>query len=283
MPKPVISLIVCTIGRPQEFEALLHSFSSQSFKEFEVLVIDQSRTTATATISGRFSHCLDIKHRSVDFIGLSRGRNVGLDMAQGWVVGFSDDDCRYPNKDLLERVLERLERGRLDFLSGRLVERSPAGLLPHPYFPTNEQPITKENLLKTVVSAALFVRKTTVRFDEELGAGSLYGSGEESDYVIRLMQDARQGGYFPDIMVEHERKTHSLRFRRSYHFGQGMGAMFAKNRATFSWPMITQYLLARPCGGALYSLLRLCPGRSCEYMATMAGRITGFTQALSKS
>src|SRR5271166_4064415 len=87
----MISLVVVTLNRVSELERLFASLDKQSYKDFEVILVDQNPD-------------LDIRHLRSGR-GLSRGRNVGLPFAKGDIICFPDDDCWYP-EDLLETVKE---------------------------------------------------------------------------------------------------------------------------------------------------------------------------------
>src|ERR1039457_7675625 len=92
----MISLIVATVNRVNELERLLDSLDSQTYKDFEIIVVDQNPDDRLVSIFQRHQS-LSIHHlRSAR--GLSRARNVGLPDAKGEIIGFPDDDCWYPQQ-----------------------------------------------------------------------------------------------------------------------------------------------------------------------------------------
>src|SRR5271166_5434820 len=90
----MISLIVATMDRVTELERLLTSLDCQSYKEFEVIVVDQNPDDRLLLVL-RSHEALTIRHLRCS-PGASRARNVGLRIAGGDIIAFPDDDCWYP-------------------------------------------------------------------------------------------------------------------------------------------------------------------------------------------
>ena len=74
------SLILATLDRSKEIKECLNSLTVQEEQDFEIIVIDQSDNDKTKTIVERFN-TLNIKYYAVDFKGLSKARNYGLQYA----------------------------------------------------------------------------------------------------------------------------------------------------------------------------------------------------------
>src|ERR1700749_1024458 len=97
----MISLIVASLHRTAELERLLASLETQSFRDFEVIVIDQNPDQRLADVLGKHP-VLNLSHLRCP-PGASRARNMGIKAAQGEIIGFPDDDCWY-STDLLQTV-----------------------------------------------------------------------------------------------------------------------------------------------------------------------------------
>src|SRR5271163_3547497 len=111
----VISLIIATVGRVEELDCMLASVAAQRFENVEVIIVDQNSDDRVNRVLKRWSASLSCSQvRSTR--GLSRARNLGLQLASGDIVGFPDDDCWYP-EDLLLRVREWFDQHHdYDFL-----------------------------------------------------------------------------------------------------------------------------------------------------------------------
>jgi len=97
---PQISVIVPTFNRAWCLKETLQSVLNQSFDNYELIVVDDGSTDATAdlveALPGVRYERLDIKR------GVSHARNRGLERARGRYVCFLDSDDRW-----LETKLER--------------------------------------------------------------------------------------------------------------------------------------------------------------------------------
>jgi len=68
-----------------------------------------------------------------------------------------------------------------------------------------------------------------VLFDENLGVGSVFGSGEETDYVLTLLHKGYKGRYFAnDIIFHPAKKGNYSDLERAYKYALGFGALVKK-------------------------------------------------------
>src|SRR4051794_12363409 len=89
---PFISVVVCTLDRGDDLLRTLRYFLTESYKPFEVVVVDQSEH-----VPGHVQSFLD-DHRELFRVirpkekSLPKSRNVGIDDARGEIIVFVDDD-----------------------------------------------------------------------------------------------------------------------------------------------------------------------------------------------
>lgn len=100
----LISLIMPTLNRYDDIYLLMDSLENQTYKNFELIVVDQNDNSKVKEIVDKYIDKLDIKYIKSSKKGLSYNRNVGIDNAVGQIIGFPDDDCVYEN-DTLEKVI----------------------------------------------------------------------------------------------------------------------------------------------------------------------------------
>jgi len=201
-----ISLILATIGRTAEVELFLHSLARQSYKNFEVIVVDQNENDKLLEILSHFTDHFSIcRIRSEK--GLSRARNAGLCLVTGDIISFPDDDCTYA-PDVLEKVVGRFSVDGMDGLTGKLLplETGVSGNC-QSGFPLRQ--LNRYTAWVCAVSTTIFlsasVVKTVGEFDVALGAGSgtEYGSGEETDYLLRALEQGFSVFHDRGIYVYH--------------------------------------------------------------------------------
>lgn len=104
-----ISVIICTYGRPATLRELLKALEAQSYKNFEVLVIDgnEEHSAAHEAIEKYVRDSISLQNALIipSEKGLTRQRNAGLRAAKGDLICFFDDDVTF-EEDFLRKVAE---------------------------------------------------------------------------------------------------------------------------------------------------------------------------------
>ena len=197
-----ISLIMATINRKIEVKQMLASLYKQTYKNFEVIIVDQNKENFLDKVIRDFND-LNIKHIRIEKSGLSLARNVGLKYINGDVIGFPDDDCQY-KKETLEEVNKIFcEYSSVGAVTGNVI-RDMAEKKGNEVVSVN-----KYNIWKRGISFTMFFRRNVVDkigdFDEMLGVGSgtPFGSGEETDYMLRIIEKNIQLCNTNKILVYH--------------------------------------------------------------------------------
>jgi len=115
MTNPTVSVIITTYNRPKLLPRAIESVISQSFTDFECIIVDdcsskkETKDIIESFDDERLSYIRHIKNR-----GLSAARNTGLELASGEYVAFLDDDDEWlPEK--LEKQVELFEGLNEDF------------------------------------------------------------------------------------------------------------------------------------------------------------------------
>lgn len=272
------SLILATVGRVAEVERFLNSLREQTYRDFELVVVDQNPDDRLSAVLGPYKGSFPIIHTRTSKRGLSKARNLGLEHSHGDVIAFPDDDCRYP-VDLLARVADHLaSRPGLDGLTGRSVDDR--GETSSGRFATGAGSVDRLNVWARGISFAIFVRSRSVRglrFDETLGAGAetIWGSGEETDYLLRLLDRGGEIHYDPELTVFHPASTppYDARARRkAYEYGCGMGHLLRRHGYP---PGAKAMRLVRPLGGTMLSAVSLKADKAGYHWNIFKGRVRG--------
>jgi glycosyltransferase involved in cell wall biosynthesis len=247
-----VSLIVATLGeRPGDLCSLLSSLAPQADHLCEVIVVDQNPDPQRVpALLSHFAGCLPVRCvRSEP--GLSRARNQGLPLASGSIVAFPDDDCVYP-AGLLEWVVDWFQATwRYDLLAVGVKDAD--GVSSGNRWPQKSCDIRPINAFRTTFSSSLFVRRdvaATHRFDERLGVGSgtPHGSGEETDYVLRLLKAGAGGRFDRTRNIIHPRRdmlSGTGSQARASSYGFGMGHLLRVHSLAALWMSFLGYNLAR--------------------------------------
>lgn len=274
-----VSLVVATVGRTTELHRLLTSLNTQTYKNFELIVVDQNLDGRLEKVIASFCDHLTIIHLTSPR-GVSRARNAGIKKITGDIVGFPDDDCWYPPL-LLESIVTLFGKNtNWDGLTGHIVNEmnSVSG---DARFDTESGHISLSNLWRRACAATIFFTKETVEaignFDEELGpgAGTPWGGAEDIDYPARAIKAGRTIFYDPKICVFHPDFSSGVqgdRLRRAYSYGAGMGRVWMKQKFP---ARVIGYYLFRPLVGACVSFATGRWMQARYRWAAFQGRLSG--------
>lgn len=191
------TLIVATKGRVDPLHILLRSLRQQVHRDFRVVVVDQNPAGTLDHVLADYRDAFPLQHILSDARGLSAARNVGLREGIDDVVAFPDDDCFFDPLTLLHAERALSGTPACDVVLGWLHVPEKAAALGRGSFqaPAGRQE-SRTTVFRAAGSVVHFYRSHIIRavgdFDTSLGAGAgtPYGSGEDSDYLVRAV-DAR--------------------------------------------------------------------------------------------
>jgi len=106
---PLFSIVIPTYDQADFLKIALDSVLAQSFKDYEVIIVNNFSNDHTLDVVARFD---DPRIRSIDFSNdgvIGAGRNAGIEETQGKYIAFLDsDDYWYPDK--LAKVAQAVEK-----------------------------------------------------------------------------------------------------------------------------------------------------------------------------
>jgi O-antigen biosynthesis protein len=100
---PRVSVVVCTYNGARTIRDCLNGLLDLAYPDFEVIVVDDGSTDATARIAGEYPFRLIRTPNR----GLSSARNTGLAAASGEIVAYIDDDA-WPDPHWLHYLVQTL-------------------------------------------------------------------------------------------------------------------------------------------------------------------------------
>ena len=106
---PKISVVVPIYNVAQYLPECLHSIFIQSFRDFEIILVDDGSTDSSGQICDEWAERdsrICVIHQKNQ--GLSAARNLGIDMSTGEYIIFLDSDDYWKDKDVLRIIVERL-------------------------------------------------------------------------------------------------------------------------------------------------------------------------------
>jgi glycosyltransferase involved in cell wall biosynthesis len=276
---PQVDLVVATVGRSEELGRLLESLVAQSYPQLRVVLVDQNPDDRLAPMLSSFESRLSIL-RLESPPGLSRARNQALRALTGDIVAFPDDDCWYP-PSLLDEVVEVLV-AHPDWGGLSVQARDSGGKRSTMLWDTSPGPIDRYNVWRRAISVGFFLRRSTVTtvgtFAEDLGlgAGTRWGSGEESDYLLRALEAGFTIQYEPSLFVCHEwtrMKGGEAERQAAYERGLGHGEVLRRHR----YPLwFAAFRVLQLVAGSALLLVKGQVADARYYFAMSRGRASGW-------
>lgn len=268
----MISLILATLGRLDDVDRCIASILSQQGVDFELLVIDQNPPDFFGGLRQKYPDPR-IVWQNIASAGLSNARNEGIRLARHDRLALIDDDSVLHHPTHLRDALSWLER--YDFVSGVCVNAD--GSDANRFFPIGDGAITRANLFSSIMSPCFFFRRMPgLTFDVRLGVGAAFGSAEETDFAVAMMECGGRGHFTRELSVVHpEGDGKQLSATRRYNYARGVGALMRK-RGSFFGPKV---MLRKLLGPLLLSARHFIGGRTLHARLAMTdfrGRVSGF-------
>lgn len=221
---PTFSIIIPVFNRSEELEELLETISTQNFRDFEVVVVEDGSDQPCEHVVDKFKSSFPIKYVVQENKGPGPARNTGADKAAGrWLI-FLDSDCMLP-ADYLDLVNHETEGEDFDCFGGPDK--------PHPSFNIKQKAIgyamssvlttggirgAKENLdIFYPRSYNLGVRKSVFKVLEGF---SEMRFGEDLDFSMRLLKKGYSTRLIKPAFVFHKRRNNFRSFfKQVYNSG----------------------------------------------------------------
>jgi GT2 family glycosyltransferase len=232
----------------------LEALARQEYGDFSVLILDQSRTDATAVAVApllaadpRFTYCRSAAR------GLSRARNAVMAGAEGDILAFTDDDCIAAPNWLATLARYFLAHAGAGQVSGSVVAEPitrSAGFVPAcpvaaPRHITSTWQFRQERSMGANTAYRLEALRNTGGFDPLLGAGSPFPYCEDRDMTYRLLRRGYSVLNVPDACVTHcGVRPWAALGREQRAIGLALGAWYAK------WARLGEVALL-PCAADL--------------------------------
>lgn len=122
---PKISIIVPAYNVEKYIEECLSSLLKQTFKDFEVIIINDGSSDLTPDIVNVFQHCdKRFKLISQNNQGLSSARNTGLNNVQSQYVTFVDSDD-WVSENYLEGLYSAITKNDCDIAVATIIRKRP--------------------------------------------------------------------------------------------------------------------------------------------------------------
>ena len=196
----LISIIIPTYNQEKFLERCLKSISEQTYKNFEILVIDNSSTDNTKSIIKKFSH-LPLKYLLNENKGMiAQSRNIGIKQSNGSIIAFIDSDD-YWNTEKLDKCYKKIVQG-YDFVFHSLKTRGDkklkGRLLTKPFF---KDLIINGNMIS---NSSVVVRKELLFKVNLINESKKMKASEDYNTWIKILRETEKFFYINDSLGYYE-------------------------------------------------------------------------------
>lgn len=109
--KPLVSIIIPTFNRAFYTQKCLESIKKQTYKNIEVVVVDQSSTDGTPKVAQKFKAKVVTRARPKFYSPPSKSRNIGFKVSKGDIILNLDSDMELSSK-LVEEAVKLFSTGK---------------------------------------------------------------------------------------------------------------------------------------------------------------------------
>jgi len=236
--KMLFSIIIPVYNRPQEVDELLESLCTQTFNDFEVVVVEDGSTEKCEEVCQKYTDRLTLRYHFKPNSGPGPSRNYGAERSQGEYLIILDSDVIVP-ADYLAIVKSELDREPCDAFGGP--DRA------HPSFTPIQKAI---NYAMTSFFTTGGIRGGAKKLDkfyprsfnlgikksvfEALEGFAPMRYGEDIDLSTRIFSNGYSCRLFPEAFVYHKRRVKfSSFFRQVKHSGEARVILKKKYPDTF--------------------------------------------------
>ena len=279
---PLMSVIVCTHNGSATLKECLEALQKQSYSNYEVIVVDDGSTDTVPEIAKAFP---SVRYVRQDHAGLSVARNLGMRLAKGDIVCYTDDDCM-ADEDWLQHLVLAFDDPQWVAAGGPNIppqarNRTEAIVAAAPGGPSHV--LLNDEEAEHLPGCNLAIRKAAL---EAIGGfrPQFMAAGDDVDVCWRLREAGGKLKFVPGAMVWHHRRfsvSAFLRQQRGYgwaeallmkahplRFGSLGGARWRGliyGNATDSLPPTEGSIFHGPFGGGLFQVIYTSSNAFCWF------------------
>ncbi|MCL1942355.1 MAG: glycosyltransferase [Candidatus Azobacteroides sp.] len=213
--------IIPVFNRPEEVDELLKSLCSQSYTDFEVIVVEDGSSKRCDTVVQKYAGRLNIQYFYKENSGPGDTRNFGAEKSKGDYLIILDSDCIVP-ENYFAAIEKELNVSVCDAFGGP--DKAHDSFTPTQkainyamtsFFTTGGIRGGEKKMDQFYPrSFNMGIRKTVY---ERLGGFSDMRFGEDIDFSIRIFKAGYSVRLFPEAFVYHKRRTDFKKFYRQVY------------------------------------------------------------------
>ena len=219
---PRYSIIIPVFNRPDEIEELLASLTQQSFRDFEVVLVEDGSKRTCQTIAEYYSKQLRLRYFFKENEGQGYARNYGFQRAKGEVFIVFDSDCLIP-PNYLQEINSYLNLYQVDAFGGpdaaldsftpiqRAISHTMTSFL-------TTGGIRGSNKQIGPYHPRSFNMGITKKVFQKTGGYRIPYMGEDLEFSIRIITAGFKTVFIPNAFVYHKRRTNLIQFYKQINY-----------------------------------------------------------------
>ena len=216
------SIIVPVYNRPDEVDELLQSLTQQTFRDMEVVIVEDGSTLPCDSVVQKYAGKLQLRYFTKENSGPGPTRNFAAEHSQGEFLIFLDSDCVLP-PGFLQAVEDELNNKDCDAWGGpdkahesftpvqKAINYSMTSFITTGGIRGGKKQMDKKFYPR---SFNLGIRRSLYR---QLGGFSSMRFGEDIDLSLRIYESGASCQLFPEAWVWHKRRTDFKKFFKQVH------------------------------------------------------------------
>ncbi|MBO9700317.1 MAG: glycosyltransferase [Sporocytophaga sp.] len=216
------SVVIPIYNRPDEIKELLESLTKQTYKNFDVVIVEDGSSIKCEGIVNSFKSQLEVAYYYKENTGQGFSRNYGYERAKGDYFVVFDSDCIIP-ANYFEELEKALNENYLDAFGGP--DKS------HPSF-TDIQKAISYSMTSLFTTGGIRGNKKSVgvfhprsfnmgisrQVFEKTRGYIITRMGEDIEFSIRILNSGFKSGLIENAFVYHKRRTNFSHFFKQLHF-----------------------------------------------------------------
>ena len=221
---PKYSVVIPVYNRPEELDELLHSLAAQSFKNFEVVIVEDGSQRRSEHIVEKYSPVLTLQYLFKPNSGPGPSRNAGFERARGEYLVVFDSDCLLP-PGYFDAVEGSLAKNPVDAWGGPDKGHEKFSIVQQAMAYTMSSFLTTGGIRggnQQSFQPRSFNMGMSRKVFEKTGGYAFDRLAEDIELSIRIRKAGFSIGLIPDAFVYHKRRTGFREFFRQVQgFGRG--------------------------------------------------------------
>jgi len=239
---PLVSVIVTTYNRADLLCETLDSILSQTYENFELIVVDDGSTDNTEEVVKRHSAGRINYIKTENWGGPARPRNIGIEKATGEYIAFCDDDDIWLPKKL-EKQINYIVNSNYGMIFTMQKQFGATSIFSN-YFGIGPLPFKKDTSANALLqvncipTSSVIIKKDLLDQIDYFDERRSFIAIEDNDLWIRVSKVAAIG-FVPNVLVLHRNHRDGI-YLNSTTIYEGKKELFKKhgiqyNSSSLNW------------------------------------------------